>query len=116
MRKYNYNYNIVHSKDRSDRDVTVAYSSFAGKPVRGVARCNPEDTPDAAKGVALAKARCGLKVAQKRRKYAEKRCAEAKAAMIKAIGYFNEMESYVKDSIEAQLDAEDYLKEVLEEL
>ena len=36
--------------------------------------------------------------------------------MIKAIAYFNEMESYVKDSIDAQLDAEDYLKEVLEEI
>lgn len=116
MRKYNYNYNIVHSKDRSGKDITVAYSSFAGKPVRGIAKCNPEDTPDAAKGVMLAKARCGLKIAKKRRKYAEGKYAEAKAAMIKAIGYFNEMESYVKDSIEAQLDAEDYLKEVLEEL
>lgn len=116
MRKYNYNYNIVHSEDREGRKVTVAYSTFAGKPVRGIARCNPEDTPDTEKGVMLAKARCGLKIARKRRKYAEQRFVEAKAAMIKAIAYFNEMESYVKDSIDAQLDAEDYLKEVLEEI
>jgi len=41
-----------------------------GKPVRGVAKCAPNDEFDINKGKELAAARCNLKVAQKRVKKA----------------------------------------------
>ena len=44
----------------------VAVSSYAGRPVRGVAKCDPRDSFDIEKGRALAEARCDVKVAQKR--------------------------------------------------
>ena len=56
----------------------IAVSSFAGQTVRGVAKCNPADEFDAEKGAALAAARCGLKIAQKRTKRAYAKVDEAK--------------------------------------
>ena len=111
MKKKPYTYTIIHNKD-----TTIAYSTFAGKTVKGYAKCNPEDEADPAIGEKLAKARCGLKIAKKRRKWAESQYNNAKTEMFAAIKHFNEMESYAKDSIEAVLDAEDYLEEVLKDI
>lgn len=111
MKKKPYTYTIIHN-----RDTTIAYSTFAGKTVKGYAKCSPEDKADPAIGEKLAKARCGLKIAKKRRKWAESQYDKAKAEMFAAIKHFNEMESYTKDSIEAVFDAEDYLKEVLKDI
>lgn len=109
--KKNYNYTIIHNKG-----TTIAYSTFAGKVVKGYAKCNPEDSFNVSVGEKLAKARCGLKIAKKRRKWAESQYDKAKAKMFAAIKYFNEMEAYAKDSIEEVFDAEDYLKEVLNDI
>ena len=109
MKKKTYTYTMVHVGD-----TTIAISSFGGKTVKGYAKNHPEDSYDEATGDKLAQARCGLKVAKKRTKWATKKYEEAKRDMIAAIGYFNKMEAYAKDSIEAQLDAEDYLKELMD--
>ena len=111
MKKKPYSYTVIHNGD-----TTIAYSTFAGKTVKGYAKRNPEDKHDVATGEKLAKARCGLKIAKKRRKWAELQYNKAKAEMFAAIRYFNEMESYAKDSIEAVFDAEDYLAEVLKDI
>lgn len=111
MKKKPYNYTIVHNKG-----TTIAYSTFAGKTVKGYAKCNPDDFFRFSIGEKLAKARCGLKIAKKRRQWAESQYNKAKAEMFAAIKRFNEMESYVKDSIEAVFDAEDYLAEVLKDI
>ena len=44
----------------------ICVSSYAKKPVRGVAKCNPNDVFDEEKGRRLAQLRCDYKVAQKR--------------------------------------------------
>lgn len=111
MNKKPYNYTIIHNNN-----TTIAYSTFAGKTVKGYAKRDPEDSFDEVIGDRLATARCGLKIAKKREKYAVKKYEEAKIEMIKAIGYFNKMESYATDAIEARLDAEDELAEVLEDI
>ena len=111
MKKKPYNYTVIHNGN-----TTIAYSTFAGKTVKGYAKCNPDDNADPAIGEKLAKARCGLKIARKRHKWAESQYNKAKAEMFAAIKRFNEMEAYAKDSIEAVLDAEDYLEEVLKDI
>ena len=44
----------------------VAISTYAGKTVKGYAKCHPDDTWDWEKGKALAIARCAEKIAAKR--------------------------------------------------
>ena len=50
----------------NNKDVVVAVSSYAGKTVRGVAKCDPRDTFDIEKGKELAAARCNEKIAEKK--------------------------------------------------
>lgn len=65
MRKFEYKYKI----DEEHKTV-VAMSTFAGRPVAGVAKCSPEDAFDVNAGKNLAAARCALKVAKRRMKRA----------------------------------------------
>ena len=76
----------------------IALSTFAGKPVRGVAKCDPEDNFDLEAGKELAKARCSQKIAEKRYKRATKKFDEACAAMNAAEKYYNKMYEYYSDS------------------
>ena len=48
----------------------VAVSTYEGRTVRGVAKCDPRDEFNIEKGKMLAAARCNAKVAQKRAKRA----------------------------------------------
>lgn len=82
----------------------IAVSSFAGQTVRGVAKCNPTDEFDPEKGAALAAARCGLKVAEKRVKRAYSKVDEAKAQVDAAIAYLSDMLKYQSDA-EANLNS-----------
>ena len=76
----------------------IAVTTYAGKTVRGVAKCDPHDTYDFDKGKALATARCNLKVAEKRRKQASQRRLEAEKQLIKALGHNQAMCSYESDA------------------
>lgn len=80
----------------------IAVSSFAGQTVRGVAKCNPADEFDSEKGTALATARCGVKIAEKRVKRAYAKVDEAKAQVYAAIAYMSDMLQYQADA-EAKL-------------
>ena len=76
----------------------IAVSSFAGKTVRAIAKCNPADTYDFEKGASLACARCGVKIAEKRVKRAYNKVDEAKAQLDAAINHYTEMLKYQSDS------------------
>lgn len=82
----------------------IAVSSFAGQTVRGVAKCNPADNFDSEKGTALAAARCGVKIAEKRVKRAYSKVDEAKAIVDAAIDHLSEMMKYQADA-EANLNS-----------
>lgn len=94
----NYKYIVTPNK-------VIALSTYAGRTVRGVAKCHPNDTFDVEFGKALAAARCNYKVAQKRHARAQheynKLCDELKG--------FNErvrkVTDYLKDSAEAEKEA-----------
>lgn len=95
-----------------DAKVVVATSTYAGKTVRGIARCHPNDDFDVDLGIDLAVARCNLKVAAKRYERSQRKVREAKDAVKKA-------ESFLEDMLEYRMSATfDYiaLKDKLEDI
>lgn len=52
------------------KNVVVAVASYAGRTVRGVAKCSDQDEFNLETGKKLAAARCAMKIAKKRVKYA----------------------------------------------
>jgi hypothetical protein len=107
MRKSEYKYKI----DEDHRTV-VAFSTFAGKVVTGVARCADVDTFDVEAGKKLAAARCSVKIAAKRMKRAE----QCRAIVTDAFTYWNkrklQMENYELDSVGAYENAVEALAEL----
>lgn len=85
--------------DKENRTVTCL-SSFAGVPVRGIAKCDPEDEFDETYGAEIAKARCDLKIAQKRQKRSAKKYYEALVAAQAANERLRRMKAYMKDAEE----------------
>lgn len=82
----------------------IAVSTYAGRVVRGVAKCAPGDTFDIEKGKDLAIARCAVKIAEKRLRRAAKKRNEAEFAIHEANAHYDRMTAYCSDSY-AALDA-----------
>lgn len=79
----------------------VAVSTYAGKTVRGVAKCDPRDDFDMTKGEDLAMARCAEKIAAKRMRRAQKELAKAEHAATLAKRRVDKMKNYLNDSTAA---------------
>ena len=92
----------------------IAVSTYAGKTVKGVAKCDPRDTFDMNTGVKIAEARCEKKVANKRLVRARKKYAEAKQKFKDAEAYLHKMSDYVSDATKAFDKAQDTLYSILE--
>ena len=109
MRKFEYKYKI----DEEKRTI-VAMSTFAGKVVTGVARCDPRDEFVINDGKKLAAARCSVKIAEKRVKRAEL-CYNI---AVEAFKYWSDrlakMKRYKDDAITAYEAAYDALTNVEE--
>ena len=94
----------------------VAVSTYAGRKVRGVAKCDPRDEFSVENGKKLAAARCNLKIAEKRAKRAEKKWAEANEMVIAQKRHCDRMKAYASDSqIElkhAQIDLDNLLQQM----
>ena len=84
--------------------------------MRGVAKCNPADEFDLAKGKALAEARCNAKVAEKRFKRAKSKCEETFKAYGEAIAKHNKMVDYYEDALAAKELAEKEIAELMGQL
>ena len=76
----------------------VAMSTYAGRYVKGIAKCSPEDEFDVEFGKRLAAARCNLKVAQKREANARKGYDEAYSKFIEASLRLDYMINFVNDA------------------
>lgn len=96
----------------SDAKVVVATSTYAGKTVRGVARCHPNDEFDMDKGIQLAVYRCNLKVADKRQERAFRKVKEAKLALYEAQVFLDKMLDYRAQSVFDYLSAKDDLEDI----
>lgn len=94
----------------------VAVSTYAGRKIRGVAKCDPRDEFSIENGKKLAAARCNVKIAEKRAKRAEKKRAEAVALATEHLHHRDRMESYYADSLielkHAQIDLDNLLKQM----
>lgn len=94
----------------------ICVSSYAGRTVRGIAICSPDDGFDVETGRELAKARCDAKIASRRYANACKKNEEAKRLLEKAERYQDKMFRYEDESGEAELTAYEYLDELVERL
>ena len=106
-----YNYRTINKTDGSPYKV-IAESTYAGRLVQGVAKCDPNDNFSFENGVKLSAARCNVKVATKRLARAKRRHNEAIQAYETAKRFLQRMCSYLDD---AYFDLEKAKKE-LEEL
>lgn len=97
---FNYKY-IVHGNK------VICLSTFAGKAVRGIARCAPCDEFDVEKGKKLATARCAEKVARKRYDRANRKVKEAYEQFLKASEFYRHMLKYQRDAERALIEAND---------
>ena len=90
----------------------VAVSSYAGRTVRGVAKCDPRDTFDEDAGRSLAEARCAMKIAEKRHARAQREYNKAVAARQAAQNRFDKMCAYLKDSAQEVSTAKAHLNDI----
>lgn len=98
------------------KNKVIAVSTYAGKVVRGIAKCDPRDEFDLEKGKKLAAARCGAKVAAKRLKNADRKYKEALAAREKAQHQVEKMIDYKIDASNANKQAQEELEEIIKSL
>ena len=82
----------------------IAVCRYAGRNVRAVAKCSPEDTFDIAIGTELAIARCEWKVAKLKLQNAGSCYMKAAKAADEATLRLSKMKDYYMDSVD-QLDA-----------
>lgn len=106
---FNYKYIVTGNK-------VIALSSYAGKTVRGVAKCAPGDEFDIEKGKDLATARCAYKIAQKRWKRSCQKVGEAVGILLDAQDFYNEMRDYNNRAYNELVETEEALKHFKEEM
>lgn len=95
IEKYNI---VVHQHKDYGTPEVIAFSTYAGKVVKGNAICQECDTFDEAKGVKLAVARCAAKIAKKRQARAARLLKKAQNQMVLAQKYVNDMTHYYTDA------------------
>ena len=94
----------------------IVVSHYAGKAVKGYAKCDPKDTFNFGNGQHLATLRCDEKIADKRLKRAIKKLAEAQAAFNAAQKHLLDMQDYVNESKQDLVDVQTALKKFESEL
>lgn len=83
----------------------IVVSTYARKNVRGVARCNPQDDFNYEIGKQIAKARCDLKIAEKRVKRAREKYDAATEAFNKAAVEVDKATKYLLSAEKVSVDA-----------
>lgn len=91
----------------------IAVSTYEGKTVRGVAKCDPRDTFDPISGKMLAAARCNQKIAHKRKRRADKEYRKATIDFDKARCRMEAMTIYYEDARRAEKEADLGVKSLL---
>lgn len=109
-------YPLSKYKFISHNNEIIAISTYAGKTVKGIAKCSDKDTFDEQSGKSLAAARCNMKVANKRVKNAEVRLDQAIRNLYDAKQYYTKMVEYYNDSLDDRHEAKQNLQKILEDL
>lgn len=106
-------YKFAFFKDGNGKTTVSARSTYAGKTVKGYAKCDPRDNYDVESGKALAAARCNAKIAEKRVARAQRQVAKAAQMVKDAQAYEAKMKAYLSDSIVEADDAEAHVADLL---
>ena len=93
-------YKFYQFKNEKGGMTVSAVSSFAGRSVKGLAKCDPRDDFNIEKGKELAAARCNKKVAEKRLARATEKYMEAARAADAAYEYYDRMKQYYMDAVD----------------
>ena len=109
-----YKFYIHQEKDGSTK--IVAVSTFGGRNVKGVAKCDPRDNCDIEKGKKLAALRCAQKIEKKRYLNASMKYMNAAREADKADAYFEKMKSYYMDTVDELENIQNELTELMMEL
>ena len=96
-------YKFYQYKDKNAKDTVAAASTYAGRTVKGYAKCDPKDQFSIEKGKELAAARCNAKIAAKRVKRASAKYLEAQQQLADARRFMARMTEYYTDAAD-QLD------------
>lgn len=94
----------------------IVTSTFAGRTVRGVAKCAPEDAYDVKVGTTLAQYRCDVKIARKRTQRAVDKIDELVVKLDALIKEYNDAKDYYTNAHAAEVLAQRKLDEYEEEL
>ena len=100
-------YKIFQSKNK-----VIAVSTYAGREVKGVAKCDPRDEFDFEFGKKLAIARCAYKIAEKRKARAIAEYRKAAVAADESAKRFYDMKQYFMDSVDQLDDAIEEIKKL----
>lgn len=92
---------------------TIAISSYAGRTVRGTAKCDPRDTSDAETGKTIAALRCAQKIQKRRVTRAAKKLDEAERMLDLAQRRYDAMVNYHSDAVMDQMDIDCELDKML---
>ena len=92
--------------------IVVALSTFAKKPVRGKAKCDPRDDFSTSDGMLIAAARCNERIAEKRLKNAQARYEEAIKQLEEAKKQFEKMSCYFTDAAKKKVKAKAEREEI----
>ena len=98
------------------KNKVIAVSTYAGKTVRGVAKCDPRDEFDVEAGKKLAAARCNERIAGKRLRRARKCYEEAQRQFVDSDRHFRKMARYLEDAATAAKAATALEVEIVNEL
>lgn len=109
-------YKFYEYKDTQGKKTVSAVSTYAGRTVKGYAKCDPRDGYSLDNGKKLAAARCNAKVSAKRMKRAERKMAEAQALLDQAQAHYDKMVNYFNDASREKSFAENEVDCLLKEM
>lgn len=110
-------YKFYHYTDKKDgKNVISAVSTYAGRTVKGYAKCDPRDTFSEENGQKLAAARCNANVAEKRLKRAAAKVKEAQLQLAHAQAYAARMQDYYNGALAANIAAQENVAVIVENL
>ena len=96
-------YKFYEYNDPKGKKTVSAVSTYAGRTVKGYAKCDPRDGYNVDNGKKLAAARCNAKIAAKRVKRASAKYLEAQQQLAEAKRFMARMTEYYTDAVD-QLD------------
>ena len=113
--KEKYKIEIFRNEDYGSLEIR-AISSYAGKEVFGKAICHADDTYNEEKGIQIAIARCNQKIAEKRKKRAEKTFQDSNWCFREAARRIGEATEYYNDASSALEKANREVEEILSKM